>query len=393
MNAINFIPENGTLRISLGGRIDSSCAAQVENDVKRILSENPAENVLLDLDDLEYISSAGLRVFLQLRKKNPSLRLVNVSPEVFNILEMTGFTEIIPIEKAYRKISVEGCEIIGKGANGTVYRLDPETIVKVYVQPDALPDIQNERELARRAFVLGIPTAISYDIVRVDGCYGSVFELLNADSVANILQKDPSRVEEGAQICIDLLKIIHGTEVSASDMPEMKAVALDWANFLRDYLPADAANRLVQLISDVPEDHHIIHGDYHIKNVMVQNGEALLIDMDTLCYGHPVFEFASMFNAYKGFRETDPNQAKRFLGISSETANALWNRQLCLYFGTDDEAKLKKIEDKARLIGYARLMRRSIRRKALDTEEGRKKVEHYKNNILSLLDTVDSLTF
>ena len=393
MNTVNFKQENDTLRISLAGRVDSSCAPQVEAEINRILSANPARSVLLDLDDLEYISSAGLRVFLQLRKKNPTLQLINVSPEVYNVLEMTGFTEIIPVVKAYRRLDVNGCEIIGKGANGTVYRLDPETIVKVYVSPDALPDIQNERELARRAFVLGVPTAISYDIVRVGDSYGSVFELLNADSVANILQKDSSRVNEGAQICIDLLKIIHDIEVSVYDMPDMKAVAVDWANFLRDYLPADAAERLVKLISDVPEDHHMMHGDYHIKNVMVQNGEALLIDMDTLCYGHPVFEFASMFNAYKGFREVNPHQSEEFLGISAETANALWNRQLSLYFGTDDAAKLKEIEDKARLIGYTRLMRRAIRRNALESEQGRRDVEHYKNNILGLLNTLDSLAF
>ena len=47
--------------------------------------------------------------------------------------------------------------------------------------------------------------------------------------------------------------------------------------------------------------HQMLHGDYHIKNVMMQDGEVLLIDMDTLCQGHPVFELASMYNAYVGF--------------------------------------------------------------------------------------------
>ena len=97
---------------------------------------------------------------LRLRKLENEFRLVNVSAEVYEILEMTGFTEMMPVEKARRSISVEGCEAIGRGANGIVYRIDKDTVVKVYQSADCLPDVQRERELARKAFVLGIPTAI-----------------------------------------------------------------------------------------------------------------------------------------------------------------------------------------------------------------------------------------
>lgn len=142
---------------------------------------------MFDLENLEYISSAGLRVLLRVRKAEPTLRLVNVSPDVYEILDMTGFAEIIPTEKAYRRLSVDGCEVIGRGANGEVYRLDNDTIIKVYLNPDSLPDIQRERELARKAFVLDIPTAIPYDVVKVGSSYGSVFELLNAQSFAKLI--------------------------------------------------------------------------------------------------------------------------------------------------------------------------------------------------------------
>ena len=57
---------------------------------------------------------------------------------------MTGFAEMIEIRKAYRTVSVNGCEVIGAGANGKVYRIDPDTIIKVYRNPDALPEIRPE---------------------------------------------------------------------------------------------------------------------------------------------------------------------------------------------------------------------------------------------------------
>lgn len=148
------------LTISLTGRVDSSNAETVEAEIRAICQSDSAQALVLDAEDLQYISSAGLRVILRLRKSDPTLKIVNVSSEIYDIFDMTGFTEMLSIEKAYRRLSVEGCEVIGRGANGEVYRLDPDTIIKVYLNPDSLPDIHRERELARKAFVMGIPTAI-----------------------------------------------------------------------------------------------------------------------------------------------------------------------------------------------------------------------------------------
>ncbi|MBQ7604755.1 MAG: STAS domain-containing protein, partial [Clostridia bacterium] len=181
--------------IELKGRIDSNNASAVEKD---IFDRNPGgdgEPVTLDASGLEYISSAGLRVILRLRKSCPDLSITGVSTEVYDILEMTGFTEMMPVEKAYRVVSVEGCEEIGRGANGTIYRIDQDNVVKVYNNADALSDIQHEREVAKLALILGIPTAISYDVVRVGESYGSVFELLNAKSFSKILETEPEKFD------------------------------------------------------------------------------------------------------------------------------------------------------------------------------------------------------
>ena len=383
--------ENGKLTVFLSGKIDSTNAEAVGAEIDGILSENAHEEVVLDVESLEYISSAGLRVVLRLRKAEPALAIINAPAEVYEIFEMTGFTEMMPVSKAYRRLAVDGCEVIGRGANGEVYRLDADTIIKVYLNPDCLPDIHRERELARKAFVMGIPTAIPYDVVKVGDGYGSVFELLNAKSFAKILNDEPERADEIARLYVDLLKKIHATELKPGDMPDMKAVVLGWAEFLKDYLPADKARKFYELVEAVPENHHMMHGDYHVKNVMMQNGEVLLIDMDTLCMGNPVFEFASIYLAYIGYGELDHTKVSGFIGIPWETAGRLWRDTLRLYFGTDDEEKLKAVENKARLIGYARMMRRSIRRKGLENEESRAEIKYCKKNICELLESIDSL--
>lgn len=388
MISINGEKTDNTLKIALDGRIDSTNAADVEKQLDDIVNENSFEELIIDAQKLEYISSAGLRIILRLKKNNASLKIINVSSDVYEIFEMTGFSEIMPIEKAYREFSVEGCEIIGQGANGKVYRIDPETIIKVYNNPDSLPDIKRERELARKAFVLGIPTAIPYDVVKVGEGYGSVFELLNAKSFAKLIEEDPDNIDKYIGLYIDLLKKIHSTEVVDDEVPSMKEVAVGWAKDLVEYLPNGYGEKLVQIIENIPDSKHMMHGDYHIKNVMMQNGETLLIDMDTICTGEPVFELASMFNAYVGFGSIDASNVENFLGLSYDRTNYIWEKSLELYCEGKSEEEMQELKAKAEMIGFARIMRRTIRRGGLDTEDGQELIDFCRKQIESDIDYI-----
>ncbi len=137
----------------------------------------------------------------------------------------------------------------------------------------------------------------------------------------------------------------------------------------------------------------MIHGDFHIKNIMMQNGEMLLIDMDTLCYGHPIFELAAMYNAYYGFELA--NNSENFLGIPWETAHHIWDKALSLYLDTEDEARLKDVTEKAALIGAARLLRRFIKRRNQDNgvEDNDVAIENYRKRLYELMDQYDTLLY
>ena len=223
--------------VCLSGRIDSGNAAEREAEIREELKGKEALPLVLDAEKLEYISSAGLRILLRLKKAWRELRMINVSSEVYEILEMTGFTEMLEVEKAYKRISVEGCEVIGEGANGKVYRIDEDTVVKTYKNADALEEIRHEREVARLALILGVPTAISYDVVRVGDHYGSVFELLSARSFAAILKDEPEKMDWCVREYVEMLKKIHETEVPAGKLPSIKEAALSWVSRRTDLLP------------------------------------------------------------------------------------------------------------------------------------------------------------
>ena len=92
------------------------------------------------------------------------------------------------------------------------------------------------------------------------------------------------------------------------------------------------------MLSGMPLDLHAVHGDIQMKNVMLSDQEPLLIDMETLCAGNPVFDFAGLWMAYCAFGEDEPGNSMDFLGIDQETAEAVYRQVLSLYTGGEESA-------------------------------------------------------
>lgn len=114
-----------TLHISLEERIDATTAGALERELMAA-ADDGAGHIVLDASGLTFISSAGLRVLMRLRRQDVSLEIREVSPEVYDVFNMTGFTQILDVRRRMREVSIEGLDIIGQGANGVVYRLGDE---------------------------------------------------------------------------------------------------------------------------------------------------------------------------------------------------------------------------------------------------------------------------
>ena len=96
---INKSQENGTLTVTLAGRLDTVTAPELESSLKESLADTA--ELILDCEKLEYISSAGLRVLLAAQKimnRQGGMKLRRVNESVMEILEVTGFTDILTVE-------------------------------------------------------------------------------------------------------------------------------------------------------------------------------------------------------------------------------------------------------------------------------------------------------
>ena len=92
--------QNGTaLEIALEGRLDTTTAPELEKELKESL--NGVTELTLNLEKLDYVSSAGLRVMLSAHKAMRSqgaMKVTNVNEVVREVFDVTGFSDILTIE-------------------------------------------------------------------------------------------------------------------------------------------------------------------------------------------------------------------------------------------------------------------------------------------------------
>ena len=97
---INKKQEGTALTIALVGRLDTVTAPQLEGELRTAV--NGVTELIFDLNDLEYVSSAGLRVLLSAQKvmnRQGNMTIRNVKPEIMDIFDVTGFVDILNIEE------------------------------------------------------------------------------------------------------------------------------------------------------------------------------------------------------------------------------------------------------------------------------------------------------
>lgn len=353
--------ENENMLVELSGRVDSMNSGDIQNLIDEALVKHSSVNkIVVDAAKLQYISSAGLRVLLSCKKKINSFSIINVSRDVYDILEMTGFISILEVRRALRELSIEGLEMIGQGTCGKVYRMDDETIVKVFNEGFDMGKIELERENSQKSFVNGIDTAISYDVVKVGNQIGVVYEMLNADTFRSAMKKDPERIEYYIGVYAEFLKNMHNTKFEEGTLMSVKP---RWYGSI-NYIPVfsdDEKTKVMEMIGAVEERNTFIHGDYNIGNVMYQNGSAILIDMADASVGHPIFDLAGVYLGFVLFPMLIPEEyCEKMTGFTKADNAVMWNKFCEVYFDAKTEEERAKFESQLKPFAAFRVVQASI---------------------------------
>lgn len=295
--------------------------------------------------------------------------------------------------KKYREVSVDGCRLLGHGAKGDVYRYDDELVIKVFNQNNTYRDVEQEIAQSRKAFVLGIPTAISFGIVSVGNRYGAMYELVESDTLSGCIAKAPGQVEAYAKMMAELAHTIHSIKVTEED--GFSDVSERYLNYVRTgiaYEDDALAAKCVELIKEISNTDTLVHGDFHTGNVFMQNGETLLIDMDRVAVGHPIAEISDLYYFYVVLGEEKPSVVEEFMGFSYHTAKQFFSFFLKYYLRTEDETRINEVIEKASLLCYIRKISK-LRKKSSISEIERHLINDTIQKIAGLISKLDTLIY
>lgn len=341
---MNYKLDNAVLYLFIKGEINSTTSSEIEKDLEETIKDKNFSKLVLDFKEVTYVSSAGLRIILKLKQKYNDTSIQNVSLEVYDILQMTGFTNLMTIRKVLNTIDVSNATIIGDGYFSIVYRIDKDTIIKVFKEDCSIENVERELNLAKQAFILGIPTAISFDVVLVNNHYGVRFEMLDAVSLRDLFRDNNDKFDEYILKYANLVKKINTTITIDNHLPDTKLEWLKKLEFIKDKIDNNLYLKALKLLNSIEDRSTFVHGDCHIKNIMVQDNELLLIDMDTLSRGHPIFELAAVYAPYVAFEEDEKGNTERFFGISHELALKIYDGLLKNYLPIYSEENKEKIQ-------------------------------------------------
>lgn len=333
-----------TLTVYPEGRIDSSNAGDMEKELFSLIGQHEDRELVIDAQDLTYISSAGLRVLLKARKyKKTDLLITNVSDEVFDILSVTGFSDMFQIKRKMKSYFLKKTDSLVRSINGRIYEQDNDTMIKVYAQAVALAEVEKEREYSHRALVCGVPTVIPYDVGIVGNCYGIVFEAVETVSLAQAITREPDRLESYAEQFAYFLDELHQIEIEDGDFPNIKDRYREWMELAGNHLSDKDRRSITALIEGIPDKNTYVHGDIHLSNVVVHDGEMMLMDMAGSAYGHPIFDLQSLYASLVAIEKERPMYCSTYFGISGKNCAKFWDCFYPIYMGNKSREELEKM--------------------------------------------------
>ncbi|MBR3497640.1 MAG: phosphotransferase [Selenomonadaceae bacterium] len=153
--------------------------------------------------------------------------------------------------------------------------------------------MERERQKSQAAFLLGVPTAISYEAVRCGQRPELIFELVEVKSVREIVNSEPSRLEELIPKCAALARKIHELTPALDTFPKIAEIYHSRIDALDNLFTPAELDLLRKMTDALPPRATFLHGDFHQRNIMVQGDELLLIDMADAAAGHLPFMISS----------------------------------------------------------------------------------------------------
>lgn len=242
------------------------------------------------------------------------------------------------------EVETDDLKLIGSGGIAKVYQYTDDRIIKLYPSNMLMEDIIREEKAARTAFDKGISTARPYGIVSSKDGNGIVFEWVKGVLLSDLLMEKPDELDAYAPKFGRLLRSLHSTEFPVGELLSTKKIYSGYLERLSDWYSAKEIELMQDYLDRIPDCNTMVHSDFHTKNIIIRDGQAVLIDMAEVSLGHPIFDLSAIYDLFVCLAKRSPDSVYRFIGLNTDLSVKMWNSMIRVYTDSENDKLISKLE-------------------------------------------------
>ena len=245
-----------------------------------------------------------------------------------------------------REITLQDWELFGGGATSDTYyhKSDDTLMLKVFIPTVDQTMPIREFDLTDKVYKLGVKTPRVYEMVKVDGRIGIIFQRIkNKVSCARMMGDHPELIPEVTKDYVREVKILHSTPCDTKAFKSKKDTIRELIKNAKT-INEEQKERLSKALDRVPDVNTCLHCDLQMGNLIKANGEYYWIDLGDFSYGDPLFDIACVMFAADTVAHTPKTQ--ELYHMNYEQLKLFWKCFLKEYLGTEDENKTKEFINK-----------------------------------------------
>ncbi len=177
-----------------------------------------------------------------------------------------------------------------------------------------------------------------------------MFEMIKSDTLGHTMRDNPEKLQEYVAKHVQLAKTLHSTHISDGSFTNIKEVLHQRVPALKEWCSAEELQLLDSLIDCMPDKDTIIHNDLHPGNIMIQNGELLLIDMPEVTTGPTMYDLVGIFRDMISAPRSTPEVIEKSVGMPADMIVRAGQMFFSMYTGITDPAELEGLFKKLGLV-------------------------------------------
>ena len=194
-----------------------------------------------------------------------------------------------------RSVDIDGLKVVGIGTHCTVYKIEPDKVLKVFIDDVKIEDVEQEYKYMKMAQNLGIKTPQAYEIVNVNGQYGIISELIEGVTLYQYLSEHRVDAQKIYKSFGELGRSIHSLHVPEGTLESVKMLFSKRVDRSAKLYTEDEIKDLHEILDAIPDGDSLIHDDFHPNNMLTTDGKLTLIDLADMGYGNKLFDLGGTY--------------------------------------------------------------------------------------------------